>query len=157
MTTATVAGERLELDVAQVHQAVSGLEPEPLSVHYVVIEGRRYPPKQVLAAVSGLDRADFTTHQARSILRRLGFGVHRVSDAVVAAPPHDSGGPHGGREAAALAPYASRWVAQQGQEVIFDADSPDAVLRWLRRHGKTARVWRIPASPRDMGSTLSTP
>ncbi|MGH3870662.1 MAG: hypothetical protein ACRDSR_03945 [Pseudonocardiaceae bacterium] len=27
--------------------------------------------------MTGLDRGDFTTHQARSILRRLGFGVHR--------------------------------------------------------------------------------
>jgi hypothetical protein len=26
-----------------------------------LVRGRRFPPKQVLAAVTGLDRADFTT------------------------------------------------------------------------------------------------
>lgn len=47
--------------------------PEPLRGHYVLVEGRRYPPKQVLSLATGLDRADFATHQARRTLKRLGF------------------------------------------------------------------------------------
>jgi hypothetical protein len=74
---ARVAGESFELDATRVEHALAGLDPEPIREHYVVVGSRRYPPKQVLAAVTRLDRADFTTHQARSILRRLGFGVHR--------------------------------------------------------------------------------
>jgi hypothetical protein len=31
----------------------------------------------VIALATGLDRADFTTHQARRILRRLGFTAAR--------------------------------------------------------------------------------
>ncbi len=76
MSIARVAGVALELDAQRVHDIAARLDPEPVQVHYVVIDSRRYPPKQILAAVSGLDRADFTTHQARSILRRLGFGAH---------------------------------------------------------------------------------
>ncbi|HMD25560.1 MAG TPA: hypothetical protein VKH61_15795, partial [Streptosporangiaceae bacterium] len=47
--------------------------------HFVVINGRRWPPKQVLALVTGLDRADFTTHQARRALTRLGFPAARAA------------------------------------------------------------------------------
>ena len=33
-----------------------GTSPEPIREHFVVISGRRWPPKQVLALVTGLDR-----------------------------------------------------------------------------------------------------
>lgn len=68
-----IAGQPFALDADQVRQAVAGVLPESLHEHYVVIDGRRFPPKQVIAAVTGLDRADFTTHQARPTLHRLGF------------------------------------------------------------------------------------
>ena len=55
----------------------------PVHEHYVVVGGRRFPPKQVLSCVTGLDRADFTTHQARRILKRLGFVAARAGDAEV--------------------------------------------------------------------------
>ena len=120
----------------------------------MVVGGRRYPPKQVLAAVTGLDRADFTTYQARAVLRRLGLGVYRRS--VPAGPAGPAGvGPHGGAEAATLEPYQGRWVAQKPGEVLFDSDSPEKVLAWLRRHNLKARVWRVPSSPAKAGSGLS--
>lgn len=156
MTVARVAGQSFELTAAAVEQAAAGVEPEPIKEHYVVVVGRRYPPKQVLAAATGLDRADFTTHQARALLRRLGFGVYRRSVTAHAGAPAGVG-PHRGAEAAAIAPYQGRWVAQEGLEVIFDADSPDAVVQWLRRHGRIGRVWRIPSSPVEAGSASSTP
>ncbi|MGH8929639.1 MAG: hypothetical protein ACRDZO_03110 [Egibacteraceae bacterium] len=105
--------------------------------------------------MTGLDRADFSTHQARSILRRLSFGVHRPRP--IADLPAGRPGPHGGAEAAALHPYQGRWIAQDGLEVLFDAGSPKAVLRWLRRHGLRARVWRVPGAPAEVGSSMSTP
>ena len=69
----TVSGHRYELDSRGVQAALEGVLPEPIHEHFVVINGRRWPPKQVLALVTGLDRADFTTHQARRALTRLGF------------------------------------------------------------------------------------
>jgi hypothetical protein len=152
-----VAGEALQLSASQVEAAMAGVEPEPIREHYVVIGPRRYPPKQVLAAVSGLDRADFTTHQARSLLRRLGFGTYRRGSPTSgpAVPNTASSGEPG--EASILSQFAGRWVAQDGDEILIDADSPEAVLRWLRRHNGTARVWRVPATPAETGSTLSAP
>lgn len=123
MAVARVAGEDFELDAPQLERTLAGGRSR--TQHYVVIGGRRYPPKQVLAAVTGLDRADFTTHQARSILRRLGFGVYRrqVTRPVVAG---QAPGPRAGAGWGALEPYAGRWVAKDGGEVLFDADSPQA-------------------------------
>ena len=156
MLMTRVAGEDFELGAASVERAVAGMDPEPIREHYVVIGQRRYPPKQVLAAVTGLDRSDFTTHQARSILQRLGFGVYRRG---YVPPPRDgatSTWPHRGAEAAALEPYIGRWIAQDGLEVLYDADSPYEVVRWLRTNGLRATVWKVPATPEEAGSMLST-
>jgi hypothetical protein len=158
MTTATsarVAGEDFKLDAQSVERAVAEIDPEPIREHYVLIGLRRYPPKQVLAAVTGLDRGDFTTHQARSILRRLGFGVYRKGYAP--PPQHDDKArwPQQGREAAALAPYKGRYVAQDGLEVLYESDSPYDVVRWLRKNGLRARVWRVPATAEDVGSMIT--
>ena len=73
----TVSGHRFDLDSRGVEAALQGSLPEPIREHFVVISGRRWPPKQVLALVTGLDRADFTTHQARRALIRLGFTAGR--------------------------------------------------------------------------------
>src|ERR1019366_10029317 len=73
----TVSGHRYELDRHGVQAALEGVLPEPIHEHFVVINGRRWPPKQVLALVTGLARADFTTHQARRALTRLGFTAAR--------------------------------------------------------------------------------
>ena len=95
MPTMTVSGHRYELDRDGVEAALEGVLPEPIHEHYVVINGRRWPPKQVLALVTGLDRADFTTHQARRALTRLGFtaaraasssGHHRVASSATGPP-----------------------------------------------------------------------
>ncbi|MDP8958581.1 MAG: hypothetical protein M3N51_05115 [Actinomycetota bacterium] len=157
MMTARVAGSDFELDASQVERLLASIEPEPIQEHFVVIGSRRYPPKQVLAVVTGLDRADFTTYQARSILRRLGFGAHRRSRSATATATPPGPGPHGGAEARLLRRYLGRWVAQDGLEVLFDAESPEAVLGWLRRHRRQARVWRVPAAPAEAGSSLSEP
>jgi hypothetical protein len=127
--TTRVAGKDFELDAAGVERAVADVDPEPIREHYVVIGRRRYPPKQVLAAVTSLDRGDFTTHQARSILRRLGFGVHRRGYVPSLRDSDLSTWPHRGAEAAASEPYIGRWIAQDGLEVLYDADSPYDVVR----------------------------
>jgi hypothetical protein len=65
--------------------------------------------------------------------------------------------PHRGAEAAALEPYIGRWIAQDGLEVLYDADSPYDVVRWLRTKGLRATVWKVPTTPEETGSMLSTP
>ena len=66
-----------------------------------------------------------------------------------------SAGPLGGAESRALAPYVGRWVAQDGLEILYDADTPDRVALWLRRHDRRARIWRVPGTAAEVGSTLA--
>ena len=152
MPSFTIAGQEFELDPTDVEQGVERLLPDPIREHYVVVGGRRFPPKQVIAQVTGLDRADFTTHQARRILKRLGFVAARAADGREAQHHAATNGPYGGRQAAALAPFVGKWVALAGPtEVLVAADTPQEVLAWLARHEKRASygMLRVPMSTRE--------
>ncbi len=143
---ARIARQPFVLDASQVRAAIRDVLPEPLFDHYAVVEGRRYPPKQLIALITGLDRADFTTHQARGLLRRLGFTVGRRQALPSSLPGRP--GPHGGAEAAALKPFVGMWVAQKGIEVMVAADTPEEVLAWLERHDQYADgMFRVPIEP----------
>lgn len=148
MAAFTIAGERVVLDHDTVEARLERVLPEPIHEHYVVVGGRRFPPKQVLSELTGLDRADFTTHQARRILRRLGFIVAR-REPRASPPPHDVPGlPHGGRQAAALEPYIGKWVALgEPDEVLVAADTIEEVVAWLVKHEqRTSGIFRVPRS-----------
>ncbi len=142
---ATIADQEFVLEARQVERRMREEPPEPIGEHYVVVGGVRFPPKQVVGVVTGVDRADFNTHQARRILSRLGFTVGRRSKDTL--PERAEGeGPHGGREADLLRPFMGRWVAQRGLEVLVAGDTPQDVLAWLGRHGQRAdAVFRVPA------------
>lgn len=142
---AKIARQDFELDADEIVRLLRDALPEPLGDHYVVVAGRRYPPKQVIGEVTGLDRADFNTHQARRILSRLGFTVGRRSRDSE-APRVERSGPHRGREADLLRPFAGQWVAQRGLDVLVAAETPQAVLAWLERHNQRAdAMFRVPA------------
>jgi hypothetical protein len=152
----TISGRDFQLEAEMVRHSMLDRLPDPLQEHYVIVDGRRFPPKQVLACTTGLDRADFTTHQARRILKRLGFvaarlhGPERAEAGVAASEVGEAGsGPFGGRQADALRPYLGQWVALAGPtDVLVAADSPQAVLAWLEQHDRRAPygMFRVPAS-----------
>jgi hypothetical protein len=150
----TISGQQFELEQAEVERCAQSLLPDPVHEHYVVVRGRRFPPKQLIACVTGLDRADFTTHQARRILKRLGFvAARRDRREAAETAPGSAGGdgtePRGGRQAEALRPYVGQWVGLAGPtEVLVAADSPQEVLAWLARHERRASygMFRVPAS-----------
>jgi hypothetical protein len=153
-TTYTVAGRHFRLEPRLVEEALADELPDPIRDHFVVVRGRRFPPKQVLSAVTGLDRADFTTHQARRILMRLGFTAGRQSGdgGQGLAGEARAGLPYGGRQADALAPYIGKWVALgEPTEVLVAADTPQEVLAWLAKHGRraTGGMFRVPATERE--------
>lgn len=75
----TVSGVALRLSPDRVVKALDNVEPERVRNHAVVVGTRWFPVKQAFEAVSGLDRLDFNTEQARSAFRKLGFEVRRVS------------------------------------------------------------------------------
>jgi hypothetical protein len=150
-----ISGQQISLAPEQVENAVRDELPEPIHEHYVIVGGRRFPPKQVVMRVTGLDRADFTTHQARRILKRLGFIAARVDRNE--EPREDAGGaarsgPHQGRQAAALAPHVGKWVALAGPtEVLVAAMTPQEVLAWLAKHERRASfgMFRVPEAAGD--------
>jgi hypothetical protein len=149
MPTMTVSGHKYNLNSQRVEAALQGALPEPIREHFVVINGRRWPPKQVLAQVTGLDRADFTTHQARRALTRLGFPAGRAvrsrarypETSLTAVPPSDASGTDGRAAplAEALRPFIGLWVAVRGEDVLVAAPSPREVVAWLTQHGQRAQ------------------
>jgi hypothetical protein len=147
----TVSGQKIELERSEIERCVAEQLPDPVQEHYVVVGGRRFPPKQVLACATGLDRSDFTTHQARRILKRLGFVAGRAT-ARGRRPGEECSG--GGRQADALRPYVGQWVALSGPtEVLVAADTPQDVLAWLARHERRAPygMFRVPGSAAEAG------
>jgi hypothetical protein len=160
----TISGQQFELERTEVECCLMNVLPDPVHEHYVVVRGRRFPPKQVLSCVTGLDRADFTTHQARRILKRLGFvaaRAHReqVSDRLAETDTGDGPGSRQNRQADALRPYLGQWVALAGPtEVLVAADSPEEVLAWLARHERRATygMFRVPASPVEAEGSAPT-
>ena len=154
MSRFQVAHQLVDLDRDSVEAALVRVLPEPIQEHYVVVGGRRYPPKQVIACATGLDRADFTTHQARRILVRLGFTAARVTNEVPREVEPRPDLPHSGRQAAALAPYAGQWVAlSTPTDVLAAAETPEAVLGWLAQHRRRADygMFRVPVDAADAG------
>lgn len=150
MPTMTVSGHQYDLDPGGVEAALDGVLPEPIHEHFAVINGRRWPPKQVLALVTGLDRADFTTHQARRALIRLGFPAgraagrrgHHPAGPPAGAPSRPVGSGAAGPPATlaeTLRPFIGLWVAVLGDEVLVAAPSPKEVVAWLARHRQRAQ------------------
>jgi hypothetical protein len=150
MPTMTVSGHQYSLDSGSIEAALQGALPEPIREHFVVINGRRWPPKQVLALVTGLDRADFTTHHARRVLTRLGFPAGRavagrrhqpVASGGAAPPPSAAYGADEGPAPSAetLRPYIGLWVAVRGDDVLVAAPTPKQVVAWLSQHGQRAQ------------------
>jgi hypothetical protein len=158
MPTVTVSGHQYSLDSRSVEAALQGALPEPIHEHFVVVNGRRWPPKQVLALVTGLDRADFTTHHARRVLTRLGFpagraatrgGPHPVIPAAATPSPSAASGvdERPAPSAETLRPFIGLWVAVRGDEVLVAAPAPKQVVAWLAQHRQRAQsMFRVVAS-----------
>jgi hypothetical protein len=160
LRSVTIAKQRFELRRDRVERAMRRVLPEPIASHYVTIGHRRYPPKQVIGLITGLDRADFTSHQARRILMGLGFPAGRLPrqdplDAsnesaaqmnVRAARPQPRGSMGPMRPSAeTLESFIGQWVATKGPEVLVAADDPHTVVSWLAEHRKQAdSMFRVP-------------
>jgi hypothetical protein len=153
--TVTVAKQRFELRREQVERAMRGVLPEPISSHYVTIGPRRYPPKQVIGLLTGLDRADFTSHQARRILMGLGFPAGRLRPVAVkrsaeeqpGVPPPVVGiaGDRKQELVETLRALVGQWVAVKDDELLVAASTPREVVGWLARHDRRAdSMFRVP-------------
>jgi len=71
----TLAGQTFRVAPSSVPKKLRGTRPGVIRVHAAKIGGRLYPVKQVVTIVTGIPAVDFNSHQARQIIRRLGFPV----------------------------------------------------------------------------------
>jgi len=70
-----LGGKRYELSRKRVEEALKDIVPRPLDKYYVNVNGRDYPPKQVLSVVLRKPLVTFTTMDAQRVLHSLGFEV----------------------------------------------------------------------------------
>jgi hypothetical protein len=139
----TIAGKPFDLRRSDVLKALRHVEPEPIASHFVVVGSRRFPPKQVIGELTGLDRADFTTHQARRTLLRLGFtagrrgSTYRPTQTRHEAPNESL--------AERMRAFTGEWIAIKNGEILHASSTPQALVRWLGNHGQKAdSVLRVP-------------
>jgi hypothetical protein len=139
----TIAGKPFDLRRSDVLKALRNVDPEPISSHFVVVGSRRFPPKQVIGEITGLDRADFTTHQARRTLLRLGFTAGRRGSrsrptlARSEAPDESL--------AERMRAFTGEWIAIKDDQILHASSTPQALVRWLGNHGQKAdSVFRVP-------------
>jgi 5-methylcytosine-specific restriction protein B len=76
----TVSGRHFSLSRDQVEKALAGIKPEQTKRHAVQIGRDIFPVKQALSQVTGLDRLDFQSMDARRVFRRLGFKLLRAAE-----------------------------------------------------------------------------
>ncbi len=74
-TTFTLRGRTFEKRRADFAQAVKDMAPGRIQKYSVVIGGKRYPIRQVLAAVTNIQAIALTSQDAFRVLERFGFSV----------------------------------------------------------------------------------
>jgi 5-methylcytosine-specific restriction enzyme B len=77
--TFTIGGDQFTTSQSEVLSRTRDVVPDQLRDHGVKLHGKVFPVKQVVSLVTGLDRLDFQSMQARSILKRLGFEIWRAA------------------------------------------------------------------------------
>jgi hypothetical protein len=66
-------GNAYELTREEVERMMVGIQPETTRQYFIIINGKKFPPKQIIAKALNLRKAQFTTMNATNILERLGF------------------------------------------------------------------------------------
>lgn len=83
---ATVGGRSFDEDADGVRRKMDGVQPEAIREHYTEVNGVKYPPKQVLAVVTGWERTSYTTMEAQRVLGQIGFVSHRADASRAGVP-----------------------------------------------------------------------
>lgn len=81
----TLNGTDYDLDPVDARARLAGHPPEPIQIHWVELDGQRWPPKQALQVVLGVPRVGYTTYRASDILQRLGLATSRSHSPKVGA------------------------------------------------------------------------
>ena len=84
-----VGGRPFEFRGDEIIARMRGVQPEEPRTHLVDVAGVFFPPKQVIAILTGWDRTTFTSLEARRVLEQAGLSCHRVDDPDGAAAHDD--------------------------------------------------------------------
>jgi hypothetical protein len=79
MTRFILKKSAYEYSKEDIERELIGLEPEIIRRYYVEINGKKFPPKQVIGFVLRLGKVEFTTMDAANILRRIGFKIKQIA------------------------------------------------------------------------------
>ena len=71
-TTFLIHGKKYEISDDDIRSVARIHNPESLVGYYIEVEGKRFPPKQLIRLATGT-RDTFNSANARSALTRLGF------------------------------------------------------------------------------------
>jgi len=109
-----IRGKELMVSSRDVEKVAGSLLPERIRKHYVVVNGRRFPPKQLLEGVLrmkgvGMDRLLFTTKDAYYLFTRLGFSSGKLEKL-------------DGRERSLLALRKLKGVIAVGGDAVADSE-----------------------------------
>jgi 5-methylcytosine-specific restriction protein B len=78
MTRFILRNNTYEYRKEDIETELIGVEPEAIRQYYVEINGKKFPPKQVISQVLKLGKVEFTTMDAANILRRVGFKLKQL-------------------------------------------------------------------------------
>lgn len=76
-TTIQIQGREYEVREDNIRQVARTHNPERLVGYYIEVEGKKFPPKQLIRLATGT-RGAFNSANARSALTRLGFVVRSI-------------------------------------------------------------------------------
>lgn len=134
MVTGVVGGREFDLMEDEVIRKMRNVQPEPVREHFVVIGEKPFPPKQVLAQVTGWDRQSFTSMEAIRVLTRVGFVCQRRIDGRPVEVPADSEEPreHG------ISPIGQRLAAMESAVAVMQEAIASITkrLRELEQNGR---------------------
>ncbi|MGZ4586802.1 MAG: hypothetical protein ACXVX9_03235 [Mycobacteriaceae bacterium] len=90
---AIVGGRPFDWSKEEIEGAMRKHRPESIQKHVVEMLGTVFPPKQVVATVTGWDRTSFTTMEAQRVLTQAGFVCRRAGATAAGQPAwvHDTG------------------------------------------------------------------
>jgi hypothetical protein len=71
----TVGGVEFELSASDVEERLRDVEPEVIRELYVEVKGIMFPIKQAFAHVTGMQRGNFTSHDAMRVFRKLSLRI----------------------------------------------------------------------------------
>ena len=78
--TVRLNGTDYQIDSEKIVRLASRLEPKGIDKYWAKIQGRRFPPKQIVSELLGVPLVDFTTMDASRILGAVGFQVQSAND-----------------------------------------------------------------------------